>query len=103
MEKAQARLAELQALFAAASEEDFEDSDDTGVLPADEVKSKKEELKEKTAEWKAQLKTAKALATDLFAEMKVAGVLPGGCQEGLLLHRRFHPKGAAICQWSAHY
>ncbi|MGS0757398.1 hypothetical protein ACVBEH_23815, partial [Roseateles sp. GG27B] len=28
------RLAELQALFAAAADEDFEDSDDTGVLPA---------------------------------------------------------------------
>lgn len=34
LETQHARLAELQALFAAASEEDFEDSDDTGVLPA---------------------------------------------------------------------
>ena len=41
-----ARLADLQALFAAASEEDFEDSDDTGVLPSDEVKALIASLKE---------------------------------------------------------
>jgi type I restriction enzyme M protein len=40
------RLAELQALFAAAGEEDFEDTGDTGVLPADQVKALKTELKE---------------------------------------------------------
>jgi len=92
LEQAQARLAELQALFAAASEEDFEDNDDTGVLPADEVKSKKEELKEKTAEWKAQLKTAKALATDLFAEIKVAGMLPAGAKKGYYCTEGFTQK-----------
>lgn len=46
LEHQHARLAELQALFAAASEEDFEDNDDTGVLPADEVKALKASLKE---------------------------------------------------------
>ena len=46
LERQHARLAELKALFAAAGEEDFEDVDDTGVLPADEVKSLKAELKE---------------------------------------------------------
>ncbi|WP_042302660.1 N-6 DNA methylase [Paraburkholderia kururiensis] len=46
LEQQHARLAELQALFAEASEEDFEDSDDTGVLPADEVKALKANLKE---------------------------------------------------------
>jgi type I restriction enzyme M protein len=46
LEQQQARLAELQALFAAAGEEDFEDTDDTGVLPADQVKALKAELKE---------------------------------------------------------
>ena len=55
LEQQHARLAELQALFAAASEEDFEDSDDTGVLPADEVKTLKTNLKEA----KGQLKLAK--------------------------------------------
>ncbi len=46
LEQQHARLAELQALFAAAGEEDFEDADDTGVLPADEVKALKTSLKE---------------------------------------------------------
>jgi type I restriction enzyme M protein len=46
LEAQHARLAELQALFAAASEEDFEDLDATGVLPADEVKSLKAALKD---------------------------------------------------------
>jgi type I restriction enzyme M protein len=45
-EQHRARLAELQALFAAADEEDFEDSDETGVLPSTEVKALKAELKE---------------------------------------------------------
>ncbi|WP_332744624.1 type I restriction-modification system subunit M [Hydrogenophaga sp.] len=55
LEQQHARLAELQALFAAASEEDFEDTDDTGVLPADDVKALKTSLKET----KGQLKLAK--------------------------------------------
>ncbi len=46
LEQQHSRLAELQALFAAAREEDFEDTDDSGVLPADEVKTSKASLKE---------------------------------------------------------
>ena len=46
LEQQHARLAELQALFAAASEEDFEDVDGSGVLPADQVKDLKARLKE---------------------------------------------------------
>jgi type I restriction enzyme M protein len=46
LETQHARLAELQARFAAAGEEDFEDTEDTGVLPADQVKALKAELKE---------------------------------------------------------
>jgi type I restriction enzyme M protein len=46
LEAQHSRLAELQALFAAANEEDFEDSEDTGVLPADQVKALKAGLKE---------------------------------------------------------
>lgn len=88
-DQAQARLAELQALFAAADEEGFEDSDDTGVLPGDEVESKRDELKAANAEWKQQLKTIKQLAADLFAELKATDQLPKGskrgyyCSEGL--------------------
>jgi len=52
MEKNRLRLAELAALFAAADEEDYEDSDDTGVLPGDEVKRLKAELKEANAQAK---------------------------------------------------
>jgi len=46
LETHHSRLTELQALFAAAGEEDFEDSEDIGVLPADQVKALKAQLKE---------------------------------------------------------
>ncbi|WP_293997083.1 type I restriction-modification system subunit M [Sphaerotilus sp.] len=46
LEQQHSRLAELKALFAAAGEEDFEDSDDSGVLPPDEVKVLKASLKD---------------------------------------------------------
>jgi len=49
MEQKRLRLAELAALFAAADEEDYEDSDDSGVLPGDEVKALKAKLKEARA------------------------------------------------------
>src|SRR5699024_9161848 len=78
MEQKRTRLAELRVLFAAADEEDYEDEDDIGVLPRDQVKALKEELKELNTTWKAALKELKALATDLYTEMKVAGVLPNG-------------------------
>lgn len=45
-EQSRARLTELQSLFAAADEDDFEDADETGVLPGDEVKALKLELKD---------------------------------------------------------
>ena len=52
MEEKRLRVAELTALFAAADEEDYEDSDDTGVLPGDEVKAFKADLKEANAQAK---------------------------------------------------
>ncbi len=69
LEAQHARLAELQALFAAASEEDFEDTEDTGVLPAEEVKSLKAALKDakgmaKTAKRDPALGDWKAFATE---------------------------------------
>lgn len=82
MEQKRTRLAELTALFAAADEEDYEDEDDVGVLPRDQVKTLKDELKELNAAWKKALKELKTLATDLFTEMKVAGVLPSGVKTG---------------------
>ncbi|MDB6170828.1 MAG: methylase [Chthoniobacteraceae bacterium] len=63
MERNRLRLAELAALFAAADEEDYEESDDTGILPGDEVKRLKAELKE----LKAQAKLAKKEGGNLFS------------------------------------
>ena len=76
LEAQQARLAELQALFAAASEEDFEDTEDLGVLPAEEVRALKDDLKEATAAWKAELKRLKHAATDLYTAIKLTGRQP---------------------------
>lgn len=50
MEQKRLRLAELSALFAAADEEDYEDSDDMGVLPDSEVKVLRAEFKESKAQ-----------------------------------------------------
>ena len=50
MEQKRLRIAELAALFAAADEEDYEDSDDTGVLPGEQVRALKAELKEANAQ-----------------------------------------------------
>jgi type I restriction enzyme M protein len=52
IEAKRARLAELSALFAAADEEDYEDADDTGVLPSDQVKELKAKLKQARGEMK---------------------------------------------------
>ena len=55
LERQHARLAELQALFVAAGEEDFEDTDGTGVLPPEQVK----DLKARAKEAKGQARLAK--------------------------------------------
>lgn len=55
LERKRLRIAELAALLAAADEEDYEDSDDTGILPGSEVK----DLKAKLKELRAQAKLAK--------------------------------------------
>ena len=46
METKRARIAELTALFNAADEADYEDNDDIGVLPGEQVKSLKAKLKQ---------------------------------------------------------
>jgi type I restriction enzyme M protein len=68
----------LQALFAAADEEDFEDSDETGVLPSVEVKALKDQLKDinthaklakkegQKEEWAALTNEAAAIEKRLF-------------------------------------
>ncbi len=98
------RLAELQALFSAADEDDFEDTDETGVLPSDKVKSLKEELKEVNALWKEQLKNLKNIATDLFTEIKTAGKLPADakktfyCTEGFAQSEAIFQNGNRIIE-----
>jgi type I restriction enzyme M protein len=52
MEQKRLRLAGLAALFQAADEEDYEDSDDIGVLPTEQVKVLKVEIKEANAQAK---------------------------------------------------
>lgn len=78
----QARLAELQALFSAVDDEDFEDTEDTGILPSEAVKNKKEDLKNLTVDWKGFLKTVKGSATDIFTELKAAKLLPKRALKG---------------------
>jgi type I restriction enzyme M protein len=58
MEQKRLRIAELAALFAAADEDDYEDSDDNGVLPGDDVKTLKSQLKELKARAKLAKKEA---------------------------------------------
>lgn len=104
LEQQRSRLAELQALFAAANEEDFEDSDETGILPADEVKALKDELKENTAAWKTQLKVLKGAVADFYVEIKVANKLPAGsnksyyCTEGLTANNIQFANGQRILE-----
>jgi len=62
MEQNRTRLAELDALFAAADEEDYEDTDDTGVLPDSEVKTLKTEIKEARAQAKLAKKEKRNLS-----------------------------------------
>ncbi len=63
LERKRLRIAELAALFAAADEEDYEDSDDTGILPGSEVKDLKAKLKELNAQ--AKLAKKEKRSTDL--------------------------------------
>ncbi len=77
MEAKRARLAELDALFGAADEEDYEDDDETGVLPSEAVKELKTKLKEvrgntrlakrdpALGDWRAMAKEAEAVEAKL--------------------------------------
>jgi type I restriction enzyme M protein len=56
LERKRLRIAQLTALLAAADEEDYEDSDDTGILPGSEVKDLKARLKELRAQAKLATK-----------------------------------------------
>ncbi|MNK96714.1 putative type I restriction enzymeP M protein [compost metagenome] len=76
-----ARIDEVQALFAAADEEGYEDDDDTGVLASAEVKRLKDLLKSQGAELKSLVKAAQGAATDLVTEL---GLPKGAAKLGKL-------------------
>ncbi len=73
IEKDQARIAELEALFSAADEEDADPDEETGVLPSEMVKALKEEKKAHDLVWKAQLKAIKSAIGDLYTLLKNDG------------------------------
>ncbi len=88
MEQKRLRLAELAALYAAADEEDYEDSDETGILPADEVRILKAELKEANAQAKLA-KKEKRDDTGFLARAKVA-------EERLTRHKALEDEGKLL-------
>ncbi len=66
-----ARIDEVQALFAAADEDGYEDEDDTGVLGSARVKTLKDQIKAQGAELKALVRAALGAAPDLVAELRL--------------------------------
>lgn len=74
------RIDELQALFAAADEEGYED-DDNGVLASAEFKRLKELLKKQGAELKSLVKAAQGAAADLVMDL---GLPKGAAKLGKL-------------------
>ena len=82
LEKDRARLAELQSLFAAAKEEDYDDSEETGVLPEDQAKSLRDEKKKLDDTWKQSIKDLKGRIEDLFVQLRPTGKIPAGAVKG---------------------
>lgn len=77
-----ARVEELQALFAATDEEDFEDEEDSGVIASSEVKRLKDEAKTLASQLKEMAKLAKTAAGDLVTDLTATGRLPRGIAKG---------------------
>jgi type I restriction enzyme M protein len=82
LEKDRARLAELQSLFAAAKEEDYDDSEETGVLQEDQAKSLRDEKKKLDDTWKQSIKDLKGRIEDLFVQLRPTGKIPAGAVKG---------------------
>ncbi len=82
LEKDRTRLAELQALFAAAKEEDYDDSEETGVLPEEEAKGLREEKKKLDDDVKSCVKELKSRIENLFVSLKSTAKLPQGAAKG---------------------
>jgi type I restriction enzyme M protein len=78
LESNRVRLAELEALFAAAKEEDYEDTDNTGVLPDEEVKTLREDKRAYDDRRKTCARDLKGKVEDLFSILKLSAQLPAG-------------------------
>ncbi|MCE5237808.1 N-6 DNA methylase [bacterium] len=76
IERDEARIAELQALFAAVDEENAEPDEESGVLPSEDVKAYKAEKKAFDEAWKERLATMKSVIGDLHDLLKAAGLIP---------------------------
>jgi type I restriction enzyme M protein len=78
----QARINEVQALFAAADEEGYEDEDETGVLGSEAVASLKAEEKALKAEFKTLVKEAKEVTKTIKAAIERRDAWPDGWHKG---------------------
>jgi type I restriction enzyme M protein len=76
-----ARIDEVQALFAAADEDGYEDEEDSGVLASSQVKILKDRIKANSAELKSLFKAAQGAAPDLVQELNM---LKGAAKLGTL-------------------
>lgn len=90
IEKNQARIAELEGLFAAVDDvEEFEEDDEAEVLPAALVKDIKVKEQEDKAEVKELLGTSKTVVTDLLKFLTLPkGAKKGDFTKGLTLKER---------------
>ena len=83
LDKDRARLAELQSLFAAAKEEDYDDSEETGVLQESQATSLRDDKKKLDDTWKQSIKELKGRIEDLFVQLRPTGTIcPAGAEEG---------------------
>lgn len=81
-EQDKARIAELEALFAAADDEDAEEDDESGVLPSDQVKAYKHERKEINNKSWDHCKSMKRRISDLFKALKRDDLIERGDKVG---------------------
>ena len=90
MERKRLRLAELTAMFAGADEEDYEDSDDVGLLPGDDVKVLKAQLKEANAQ--ARLAKKEKRRSDWESRIAEAAAI----EERLTRHKTFEEEARQL-------
>lgn len=82
IEQDKGRIAELEALFAAADEEDAEPDEESGVLPSELVKSLKTERQEAGQELRDCVTDLKGVIDELYVDAKARGRIPRGQARG---------------------